>query len=264
MTHFYVTLPSNSSMNYYPENTVTKYKTHLAQPISLEGDWEVGLYECEYHRTWYNVEEKDSKILFEHIKDGRVVSERIHIPHGYYTNIEELTDRINTSFIVFGVENGITQMPQLRVDKLTRKISIHIFSGMRIIFSPGIGNILGYDDKEDVMNVFGPTNSVITLHNTYNTEVNCQSLFVYCDILEHVIVGDTKAPLLRSISVSGKHGDIVREIYDKPMYVPIQKKHFESVEIDIRTDFGEPVPFVNGKSLMTLHFRMSKNPYFLQ
>ena len=114
------------------------------------------------------------------------------------------------------------------------------------------------------MNVFRPANSVITLHNTYNTEVNCQSLFVYCDILEHVIVGDTKAPLLCSISVSGKHGDIVREIYDKPMYVPIQKKHFESIEIDIRTDFGEPVPFVNGKSLMTLHFRMSKNPYFLQ
>ena len=262
MTHFYVTLPSNSSMQYYPENTVTKYKTHLAQPISLDGEWEVGLFEIEYHRTWYNVEEKDSKIRFEHMKDGRVVSERIHIPHGYYTNIEELTDRINTSFIVFGVKNGITQMPQLRVDKLTRKINIHISNGMRIIFSPGIGNILGYNERED--NVFHRTKSVITLHNTYNTEVNCQSLFVYCDILEHVIVGDTKAPLLRSISVSGKHGDIVRETYDKPMYVPIQKKHFESIEIDIRSDFGEPVPFVNGKSLMTLHFRMSKNPYFLQ
>ena len=231
MTHFYVTLPSNSSMQYYPENTVTKYKTHLAQPISLEGDWEVGLSEIEYHRTWYNVEEKDSKIRFEHIKDGRVVSEKIHIPLGYYTNIEEFTDRINTSFIVFGVKNGIPQMPQLRLDKLTRKINIHISNGMRIIFSPGIGNILGYNEKED--NVFGHTKSVITLHNTYNTEVNSQSLFVYCDILEHVIVGDTKAPLLHSISVSGKHEDIVREIYDKPMYVPIQKKHFESIEIDI-------------------------------
>ena len=115
----------------------------------MDGDWEVGLlYECEYHRTWYNVEEKDSKICFEHIRDRRVVNERIHIPHGYYTNIEELTDRINTSFIVFGVENGITQMPQLRVNKLTRKISIHLFIGMRIIFSPGIGNILGYDERK--------------------------------------------------------------------------------------------------------------------
>ena len=77
-------------------------------------------------------------------------------------------------------------------------------------------------------------------------------------------MGDTKAPLLRSLSVSGKHGNIVREIHDKPMYVPIQKKHFEPVEIDIRSDFGEPVSFVNGKSSVTLHFRMSENPYFLQ
>ena len=68
MTHFYVSLPSNSSMRYYSENIVTKYKTHLAQPISLEGDWEVGLFEFEYHRTWYNVEEKDSKIRFDHKK----------------------------------------------------------------------------------------------------------------------------------------------------------------------------------------------------
>ena len=264
MTNFYMTLPSNSSMNYYPENTVTKYKTHLAQPISLEGDWEVGLFEFEYHRTWYNVEEKDSKIKFDHMKDDKVVREKISIPYGYYTSIEELTDRINTSFIVFGVESGITQMPQLRVDKLTRKISIHLFNGMRIIFSPGLGNILGYNEREDVINVYGIPDTVITLHDTYNTDVNCQSLFVYCDILERVIVGDTKAPLLRSLSVSGKHGNIVREIYDKPMYVPVQKKHFESVEIDIRSDFGEPVSFVNGKSSVTLHFRMSKNPYFLQ
>ena len=193
-----------------------------------------------------------------------VVREKISIPYGYYTSIEELTDRINTSFIVFGVESGITQMPQLRVDKLTRKIGIHLCNGMRIFFSPGLGNILGYNEREDVINVYGISDIVITLHDTYNTDINCQSLFVYCDILERVIVGDTKAPLLRSLSVSGKHGNIVREIYDKPMYVPIQKKHFESVEIDIRRDFGEPVSFVNGKSSVTLHFRMSKNPYILQ
>ena len=95
-------------MNYYPDNTVTKYKTHLAQPISLEGDWEVGLFEFEYHRTWYNVEEKDSKIKFDHMKDDEVVRDKICIPYGYYTSIEELTNRINTSFIVYRVESGIT------------------------------------------------------------------------------------------------------------------------------------------------------------
>ena len=187
MTHFYVTFPSNSSMIYYPENTVTKYKTHLSQPISLEGEWEVGLFEFEYHRTWYNVEEKDSRIRFDHMKDEKVVREKIRIPHGYHTSIEELTDRINTSFIVFGVENGITQMPQHRLDKLTRKISIHIFNGMRIIFSPGLGNILGYDEREDVINVFGVPDNVITLHNMYNTDVNSLCVATFLNTLSSAI-----------------------------------------------------------------------------
>ena len=54
-------------------------------------------------------------------------------------------------------------MPQLLVDKLTRKISIHLFNGMRIIFSPGLGNILGCNEREDVINVYGMSDTVVTL-----------------------------------------------------------------------------------------------------
>ena len=92
-------------------------------------------------------------------------------------------------------------MPQLRVDigvidqEDKHSLLFNLFNGMRIIFSPGLGNILGYNEREDVINVYGIPDTVITLHDTYNTDVNCQSLFVYCDILERVIVGDTNQPL---------------------------------------------------------------------
>ena len=42
---FYLTLPSNSSMNYYPSNMVARYTTKLPQVMELEGDWEVALAE---------------------------------------------------------------------------------------------------------------------------------------------------------------------------------------------------------------------------
>ena len=42
---FYLTLPSNSSMNYYPDNTLAHYTTALAQEVDLSGRWEVGLSE---------------------------------------------------------------------------------------------------------------------------------------------------------------------------------------------------------------------------
>ena len=67
-------------MKYYPDNTVARYKTRLLQPISLQGEWEVGLFEFEYRRTWYNVEEKDSAILFTYTKKGKSVRVKLYIP----------------------------------------------------------------------------------------------------------------------------------------------------------------------------------------
>ena len=84
---------------------------------------------------------------------------------------------------------------------------------------------------------------------------NIDSLFVYCDVLEHVPVGDTLAPLLRAVVVRGRPGDQISEKYINPMYLPLQKKSFESIEINIMTDTGDPVPFVDGPSTVTLHFR---------
>ena len=40
-----------------------------------------------------------------------------------------------------------------------------------------------------------------------------------------------------------------------PQYVPVSKKEFNTVEIDIRDDTGRPVPFEFGKVITTLHFR---------
>ena len=43
-THFYITLPSNASLNELPNNKTTNYCVKLPQSIDLEGIWEVGLY----------------------------------------------------------------------------------------------------------------------------------------------------------------------------------------------------------------------------
>ena len=45
---FYVTLPSNSSMEYFPNNTMSEYTTVLPQPIKLNGKFEVALTELNY------------------------------------------------------------------------------------------------------------------------------------------------------------------------------------------------------------------------
>ena len=40
---FYVTLPSNSSLIDYPNNSSNNFKVRLPTPLRLQGDWKVAL-----------------------------------------------------------------------------------------------------------------------------------------------------------------------------------------------------------------------------
>ncbi len=78
---------------------------------------------------------------------------------------------------------------------------------------------------------------------------------MYCDLVEHRIVGDSKVQLLRVVPVEGKGGEVVTKEYKHMHYLPLMRKNFETVTIDIRKDTGESVPFNKGKVNVTLHFR---------
>ena len=70
---FYLTLPSNSSQEYFPDNTLTHYFTKLPQAIDLKGvDWEVGLVEMQYPHTWYNIQEDEGWVDIRTEADGVV------------------------------------------------------------------------------------------------------------------------------------------------------------------------------------------------
>jgi len=81
------------------------------------------------------------------------------------------------------------------------------------------------------------------------------SVYIYCDILEHVTVGDTKAPLLRIVDKDRKKRGNVHQTFNPILYVPLQKKNFDTVEVNIMSDTGRPVPFRYRKSFVVLEFR---------
>ena len=100
-----------------------------------------------------------------------------------------------------------------------------------------------------------------TTTSKYVADVNAglYSLYVYYDIAETQLVGDSEVQLLRIVPVEGKHGDMVTKAFQNLQYVPIVKKQFSTVEMNIKTDTGKDVPFESGKLITTLHFRRS--PY---
>lgn len=72
--HFFISLPSNSSMALYPENTISQYITHLPNEVCLEGVWEVGLSEIILPNQFLDFEEEESVFycynLFKSLPEG--------------------------------------------------------------------------------------------------------------------------------------------------------------------------------------------------
>jgi len=95
-----------------------------------------------------------------------------------------------------------------------------------------------------------------------NLTGNIHSVYVYCDLGEHVLVGDTKAPLLRIVDRTSAANNVVHRTFNPPLYIPLQKKCFDTVEINLMTDTGIPVSFLRGKSFVVLEFRLAAYKYF--
>ena len=70
--------------------------------------------------------------------------------------------------------------------------------------------------------------------------------YIYTGVVESRIVGDSLAPLLRDLPVSGSHGAKVSVRFTYIQYVPLLYAHFKSIEINIRDDTGRLVPFEYG------------------
>ena len=80
--HFYVTLRSDSSGYYFPNNTIANFTIKLATPIQLRPDqWEVSLVEISYPRGC------KKHLLLNSLRLG---SEEISFPVKHYESVHDL------------------------------------------------------------------------------------------------------------------------------------------------------------------------------
>ncbi|HSN23965.1 MAG TPA: hypothetical protein VLS45_07330 [Methylomicrobium sp.] len=238
-------------MRYYPGNTVAHYVTKLSERILLDGEYEVGLAEIIYPHSWFNVDNRDKKYWFAFTLVGTMFVKN-YLPSGYYNSAEdfvrELTEQAQEAF-----SNQVDFSVQFVYDNKTNKIRIQVTSRHNVdgvTLSPELKRFLGFDGDWSVTK---EPNRIADRVFELNGGVSL--IYVYCDIAGYTIVGDTKAPLLRVCNVKGKHGDIVRITYDQPHYVPLSRRDFDTVEIHINNELGQPMPFEFGKSVVTLHFQ---------
>ena len=123
-THFYLTLPSNASLNEFPNNKMTSYRVKLPQSIDLEGVWEVSLYFISYPNTWYTL-----LPLLPH-------------DYGYYQSMQELIKAANKT-----LSRNISDNIELMYNAFTGKVTVQIKNGFQFAAMKPLSIILGLGGK---------------------------------------------------------------------------------------------------------------------
>lgn len=161
--------------------------------------------------------------------------------------------------------------PHIRYDK--RKRGLETIEKLNLIdsaLSKSILNIKHFEEEnelEDEMNIQrrGETDQgkhySIVPDSYYQMNAGINAIFVYSDLVEHSIVGNSKSQLLRIVEIPRglKFGQQVLVRYDKINYIPLLLHQIHRIQIYLKDDSGEVVGFNFGRVFVTLHFRKVNN-----
>ena len=143
------------------------------------------------------------------------------------------------------------------VNHYERKVLFQIPEGVKVKIHRGLAHVLGLNDEaiiDSSRNIY-PTRGVDLNHGVH-------AIFIYTDIIRHQLVGEAEVPLLRTVRMKsftgGDRPEMDTVVYTHPHYILVSKQYIDSIEIDIRTDTGDRVPYNTGKVISKLHFRQRK------
>ena len=143
-TQFYLHLPSNASLDKFPENTLTEYRVCLPQTISLTGEWEVALTEIHYPHSWNNVQGNFENRFYLRDQELHGVWEALIVPPGHYSSIADVLTKMNE---VVGANDRFNDDVKLSLDTLNRKVTVHLQNKAEVYFSD-IGQMLGFSPNK--------------------------------------------------------------------------------------------------------------------
>jgi len=98
---FNLTLPCNSSMDYYPSNTVARYTTKLPQVTELAGDWEVALTEISISAQLPNVTRDNHFFTLSSVDSDE--THKYTLQWGYYDSPIKVALELNATMRITGV-----------------------------------------------------------------------------------------------------------------------------------------------------------------
>jgi hypothetical protein len=235
---FYLTLPSNvkPGAGASLSNQIGHYKTILPERLALTDDWEVGMVSILYSRTWLNIPSGFFNYATESLPPtmGDV--------RGQYESIEKviaaLKERLVASPIAFKYLTDENKV-EIVIPNDGSELTLYSDLAYTLGFNP-YGVLRGGTHKSDY---------------PCNLDAGLSSIFIYADIVEAQVVGDTFAQLLQIAPVKGDFGTTVKVEFNPIIYIPIRVHDIPSITLNLSSESGNEITFTSGKVIAQLHFR---------
>jgi hypothetical protein len=201
----------------------------------------------------------------------------IYIEQGHYTTIQDLLETANKK-IQLRIREGEYQL------KLKLEANGHVRADIGEAFSQinninrqyflrfptnpaargfDLGTMLGFSENQLDKWMRSPGELA-----NYFPDIGrgVHSIFLFTDLVLPQYVGDSIAPLVRIINptvdsgslykrANGSRTDMTSYHFKNIYYYPLARNSFDTIEIELRTNYGRLLQFVSGKTLVQLHFR---------
>ena len=254
---------------------MSNYKSKLAKPIQLNVDqWEVGLAEIHYPVSWHNVMNAEFKVRKLVKNEWKFIEGSI--PNNRYQSVNHLLSILHQKLAEILGDDQKSNIAFTQLD--TRHVKLYMADNYILYLSSSLTTALGFggdcmfgkQPDQDYMDftqykIFGNESGENcdfklknnSIHSTYVADVNrgVKTFFVHSDIIESQLVGDQFVPLLRTISVTGKTGEMITQSFTNIHYMRIQRSTFQEIELHITSDTGLNIPFQDGRVIAKLHFK---------
>jgi len=222
---------SSNRVECYSVNSNLKYSYQTSIPMSEEE---------------FNIDEIDVIFMTFHYPGSVVETILVKEQMAFDTN------RQLYQFVKDMLYDRVGEITMIGEDRLHIRTTVHVD---KIEFLNGLNLILGFP----YTNYHVRLNKEISGQNKMQLNNGIDNMFIYCSVVAPIHVGDTLAPLIKRISLDSKNNDISRKKHidmKNLMYVPVNQTTINSIEVNVRTDSGELVPFVAGSvTTLVLHFK---------
>jgi hypothetical protein len=190
---------------------------------------------CGENKALFSYDDESKKITFKFLDytPKKFADQPDEIPREYSTAIRE----INRDYIIDDGEN------EIQIDYSDERIYLNTYLyGLR--YASNLVLEKAFYDR--------------FLAGTFDILAGQRLMYVYSDIVSPHLVGDVKVPLLRVVTPKGKRDEMTNVTFTNPYYLPVARRGFDTIEININNELGIPMPFTGGKSVAILHFRRTQ------